>query len=153
MNKKNIEFRLLYRASKDGDNCSCFHSKCDKKYNVLFVIQTLKGLKFGGYSDLIWEGNDTPKEDNNLFVFSLDLLKKYNSIKGKKCIDPHKDRGPRIGGWIIWTPDQFFTKPGETCTKSQALNYCEGFSTDYEINNGEMYFNINEFEAFQIIMT
>ena len=42
LNKKKIEFKLLYRASKDGDSCSTFHSKCDKKQNVLFVIQTIK---------------------------------------------------------------------------------------------------------------
>ena len=45
------------------------------------------------------------------------------------------------------------TENGETCSKKIALEYFEGFSKDYEINNGEQNFNINEFEAFQIIMT
>ena len=48
---------------------------------------------------------------------------------------------------------KFFSKNGETCDKSSALRYFEGFSSDYEINNNERYFHINEFEAFQIIMT
>ena len=80
LNKKNVQFKLIYRASKDGDSCSVFHSKCDKKANVLFIIQTLKGLKFGGYTEETWDGDNTPKEDNNLFAFSLDHLRKYNCI-------------------------------------------------------------------------
>ena len=152
LNKKNIQFKLLYRASKDGDGCTVFHSKCDKKANVLFIIQTLKGLKFGGYTEQTWEG-ETAKEDNNIFAFSLDHFKKYNCIKGKKCMNPAKDRGPRLESWVIWTGEKFLSQKGETCTKSSASNYFEGFSYDYEINNGEMYFTINEFEAFQIIMT
>ena len=152
LSKKKIEFKLIYQASKDGDSCSAFHSKCDKKVNTLFVIQTIKGIKFGGYTEQTWEG-ETPKEDNNLFAFSLDYLKKYNCIKGKKCMHPDKSRGPRFEPWVIWTGENFFSKNGETCNKSSALNYFEGFSTDYEINNGEKYFTIKEFEVFQIIMT
>ena len=33
--KKNIQFKLLYRATKDGDGCSVFHSRVDKKYNYM----------------------------------------------------------------------------------------------------------------------
>ena len=150
--KKNIQFKLLYRATKDGDGCSVFHSRVDKKYNVLFIIQTIKGLKFGGYTEQTWEG-DNPKEDNNLFAFSLDYFKKYNPIKGKKCMSPDKTRGPRFEPWIIWTGENFLSQNGNTCEKSSASNYFEGFSKDYEINNGELYFTINEFEAFQIIMS
>ena len=68
-------------------------------------------------------------------------------------MNPAKNRGPRFEPWIIWIGENFFTKKGETCDKSAALKYFEGFSCDYELNNGEKYFNINEFEAFQIIMS
>ena len=54
---------------------------------------------------------------------------------------------------IIWTGENFLSQNGNTCEKSSASNYFEGFSKDYEINNGELYFTINEFEAFQIIMS
>ena len=153
LSKKNIQYKLLYRASRDGDSSYTFHSKCDQKVNVLFVIQTIKGLKFGGYTEKTWEVTGSAKRDNNLFVFSLDYLKKYNCIKGKENMNPDKERGPRIGNWIIWVGQKFMANPGETCSKESALNYFEGLSKDYEINNGEKKFNINEFEAFQIIMT
>ena len=118
----------------------------------MFLIRTLKGIKFGGYSDKTWEGNQ-PKIDDNAFVFSLDLMKKYSSIQGKKIMNPDKDRGPRFRGWVIWIGQNILSELGETCSKSSALNYFNDFSKDYEINNGEIKFNLNEFEAFQIIMS
>ena len=66
---------------------------------------------------------------------------------------PAKDRGPRFEPWVIWIGENFLSRNGETCTKDSALNYFEGFTKDYELNNGEKNFNLNEFEAFQIIMT
>ena len=79
-------------------------------------------------------------------------MKKYNAIKGKKIMSPDSKRGPRFESWVIWIGENFFSKTGETCSKSSASNYFDGFIKDYEINNGEMNFNLNEFEAFQIIM-
>lgn len=151
LNKKNIKFKLLYRATRDGEHCSIFHSKCDEKPNTLFVVQTLKGLKFGGYCDKTWEPTGC-KEDNNCFVYSLDLLKKYRSKSGKKIMNPDKDRGPRFQGWVIWIGEKFLSQNCETCSKTAALNNFEGFTKDCEINNGEFYFNLSEFEMFQIIM-
>ena len=53
----------------------------------------------------------------------------------------------------IWIGENFLSQSGETCTKKTALDYFDGFTKDYELNNGEFKFNLNEFEAFQIIMT
>jgi hypothetical protein len=154
---KNIQFNLLYRASRDGENSSVFHAKCDNKPNLLFVVQTSKGLKFVGYSEQTWEGEsckeESCKEDVNAFAYSLDYLKKYNSVKGKKIMVPASDRGPRFGPWIIWIGENFLSKSGETCKKESGLKYFEGITKDYELNNGEHRFNLTEFEAFQIIMT
>ena len=111
----------------------------------------MKGLKFGGYTDKTWEPAES-KEDKNAFVFSLDLYKKYNSKTGIQIMNPDKDRGPRINGWVIWTGENFLSKAGQTCSKSNALKYFEGFTQDFEINNGERDFDLDEFETFQIIM-
>ena len=39
LSKKNIQFNLIYRASRDGENSSVFHSKCDKylDWRKLFI--------------------------------------------------------------------------------------------------------------------
>ena len=56
--KKNIQnkkvvFNLIYRASRDGDSPNDYHKKCDGKINTLCIIQTIKGIKFGGYTETI----------------------------------------------------------------------------------------------------
>ena len=38
---------------------------------------------------------------------------------------------------------------GNTCTASQS--YYEGFTKDYELNNGEQFFKIEEIEIYQIV--
>ena len=38
----NISFKLLYRASKDGDEAKTFHSKCDGIRNTLVIVLTKK---------------------------------------------------------------------------------------------------------------
>jgi len=37
--KVNYEFKLLYRASRDGNTATVFHSKCDNKGATIVVIK------------------------------------------------------------------------------------------------------------------
>ena len=68
-NKK--EFKLLYRASRDGFSSKVFHSKCDKIPKTLTIIKVKdKPHIFGGYTEATWEGEEY-KEDPNAFIFSL----------------------------------------------------------------------------------
>lgn len=50
---KKVVFNLIYRASRDGDSPNDYHKKCDGKINTLCIIQTIKGIKFGGYTETI----------------------------------------------------------------------------------------------------
>ena len=71
---KKVVFNLIYRASRDGDSPNDYHKKCDGKINTLCIIQTIKGIKFGGYTETII--NDSGDNiDSNAFVFSLDKMK------------------------------------------------------------------------------
>ena len=44
------EFKLLYRASRDGFEAARFHAKCDNQPRTLTIITTSKGNICGGYS-------------------------------------------------------------------------------------------------------
>ena len=77
---KEIKYNLLYRATRDGDNCSIFHEKCDNKNQVLVIFKTRKGLIFGGYTEIGYKGSGNGIVDNNAFFFSCDL-KKYIMLK------------------------------------------------------------------------
>ena len=43
---------LLFRKSRDGSKIDDFHNKCDSKGNTIIFIETTKGYKFGGYTEL-----------------------------------------------------------------------------------------------------
>jgi len=80
-----ISYKLIYRGSRDGGLPKNFHEKCDGIKNTVTIIKTVKGLKFGGYINYKWDSNKGwIDDDENCFIFSLDLMKIYNPIKGKK---------------------------------------------------------------------
>ena len=77
-----IKYKLLFRASQDGDSMETFHEKCDNKGPTLILIKSKKGKRFGGYNPLSWDSSYTYKNHPFTFLFSLDKKKKYNLIKG-----------------------------------------------------------------------
>ena len=64
--------------SRDGDSTQDFHNYCDNKGKTLVIIETKEGRKFGGVNYDSWDTSDIWRKNNNDFVFSLDLNKKYN---------------------------------------------------------------------------
>jgi hypothetical protein len=49
------DFRLLYRASRDGWRAADFHRLCDNQNPTLTVIQCTDGYIFGGYASSPWK--------------------------------------------------------------------------------------------------
>ena len=144
-NKYKITFNLLYKASEDKDKSIIFHKKCDRAQTTLILIETKNGLKFGGYTKRTWRGASTEKIDNEAFIFSINKKKIYNSIKGKNAIGCYDDCGPIFtGGFKI--NDNAFSNGG--CTFLKGINY--EFKQDYELTNGEEFFEINEIEIYEI---
>ena len=96
---KKISFQLLFRMTRDGSNCSDFHHHCDNKGPTLTLVQTTKNFKFGGYTPFSWqseEGNP-PEDDFNTFIFSLNLMKKFNKIREGPSLYFSKNFGPCFG--------------------------------------------------------
>ncbi len=145
----NISFKLLYRASKDGDEAKTFHSKCDGIRNTLVIVLTKKGLRFGGFTSETWEGNDLDKKDLNAFCFSLDLMKIYNSIKGKSAIYASPNSGPAFQNCIFEIKDNCF-KEGGLCSDESA-SYYDNHEKKCEINGEEEVFNVEEVEVFSVL--
>ena len=80
---KKIKFELLFRKSRDGSICSDFHRCCDNKGPTLTLIKTSKNYIFGGYTPFSWKSQEgySPVQDKDTFIFSLNLMKKFNKIK------------------------------------------------------------------------
>ena len=147
-----VIFNLLYRASRDGDSPNNYHNKCDGKSNTLCVIQTIKGCKFGGYTETTISSAGDVK-DPNAFVFSLNKNKTYENLKKENYAVCHSNGwGPIFRGdaFAVWDKNFFSYNEHRVGTKSNS-NYGI-MNEDYEINNGDSNFGIKELEVFQIII-
>ena len=144
-----IDLKLLYRASRDGDEAKYFHSKCDSFKNTLVIIETKKGLRFGGFTCQTWDGDGVDKKDKNAFCFSLDKKKIYNSIKGKNAIYACPDFGPAFENCIFEIKDKCFTYGG-LCSDDSG-KYFDNHEIECEINNGEEQFDVKDIEVFSVL--
>ena len=149
-NIKKIVFNLLYRGTRDGKNSVNFFEKCVGKKDQLIFIQTTKGEIFGGYTEIGFHDEGKPINDN-CFLFSYQKKKIYKAKKDKVHIYDGKNYGPCFRGSnynIINIQSNMFEKYANTCKASES--FFEGITSDYELNNGEQNFYINEMECFQL---
>ena len=145
LNKKNIKYKLIYRASTDGDVCTSFHDKCDQYQNTLILIHASGNKRFGGFTTQTWEGEDVNKKDKNCFVFSIDKMKIYDIIKEQDAINCNQDLGPIFIDQIKLL-DKFFTQGGTTSKKGQTFETLE----DFEITGGAEKFGVKEVEVYHV---
>ena len=152
--KKIITINLIYRATIDGDEPSDFHRKCDKKINVLVLYHTTKNIIFGGFSSVGFDSSNCAKTDLNSFIFNVNNKKIYEAC-GSNQIGCFAENGPFFGRFnsAIYMYDgvNFLTeKKSEHKTNKKIVSF-EGLdNNNFEINNGEQFFNLIELEVFQI---
>ena len=142
---------LLFSSSKDGDLSQTVHNKIDGKNNIILFVETIKGRKFGGYTNVGFDSSDQYKNDEEAFLISFDKLKTYDNIKGKNAIYCGKNNLPYFyssyGKYNIRLDNKFFSNVGYTTKKGD----CYQTTEDYELNGGEETFTVKELEYFQII--
>ena len=150
---KRIISNLLFKASRDGGSSLDFHRKCDGKQQQLIFIKTKKGEIFGGYTKEGFKRREEDTKDFNSFVFSISKKAIYN-IKNNRnafAIFDSKERGPCFSEsnyYIISIKKNMLKDKGNTCIAKES--YYEGISQDYELNNGEREFDVQEIEVYQI---
>ena len=142
---KHFSAHLLFSLSKNGAEPTEFHRLCDNKGPTIIFIETTKGYKFGGYTELEWDQSNSGKFDNSTFLFSINNREKYTKRNSQYCsIYCRKDLAPSFGGNL--NPDIFCMG---SCKKGQICN-TNTFATVKELNNGENYFDVKEMEVYQI---
>ena len=77
--------KLLYRLSRDGSEPTDFHRLCDDKGPTITLFRSNNNRIFGGYLSKNWESSGDWKTDNNVFLFSIDLNKKYKLKNNQNC--------------------------------------------------------------------
>ena len=144
--------KLLFKATRDGQHSSKFHSKCDKKVQQLVFIKTTKGEIFGGYTEEGFRSRGESIVDNKAFVFSFSTKKIYNAKNNMNSIYDHSSYGPCFYGsnnFVLHIPSNMLEYQSNTCKISDS--YFNGMTFDYELNNGELYFYAEEIEIYQIL--
>ena len=146
LNNRKFKTELLYRKSRDGSTPNDFHDKCDNKGITITIIETTKGKKFGGYTELSWDKSNSSKKDKSIFIFSFNKKIKIesNNIFSIYCA---QDEGPMF--------DLGNTKIGfkKTLDKGKFIN--KGLFADQHylslLTDGEENWDVKELELHQII--
>ena len=150
---KNIYYKLIFKATKNGDKSSSFHYKCDGNRNTLTLIKTKNGKRFGGFTTENWNQiGGFGKIDPNAFCFSFDLKKIYNSVGNQQAIFCSDDYGPYFKGenTIFGIYNNFF-KQGGWCDYTKYCLSFGKFDHDFEITGGIQKFFIEDMEVFKVI--
>ena len=147
------KIKLLYKASRDGDNYQDFYRLCEDKGPTITIALTTKGYKFGGFTSLSWKnpnnGSGCKKyyEDKNAFIFSLNNKKKYYPKIGRNdIVCMWSDRGPSFGG------GNDFTLHNNCLHNNNSYNGCPyTYATEKcELNGGEYNYTVKDYEVYSI---
>lgn len=157
----NILFKLVYRATRDGDSSEDFHKKCDNIKENITLVKTTNNQRFGGFTKNNWkhlEQNIVPnkpevgssKYDVDAFCFSINLNKIYDNFQlNEGAIFCCNNYGPTFCKNIFAINNKMLEKGGYCMAKK---NSCfKGQDIDYEISGGKRIFGVKELEVFEII--
>ena len=141
--------KLIYRATRDGDSYDNFFNKCNGINNIVLLIKSNNNSIFGGFTKVGFKKvSDKKYKDDLAFVFSFDKKKIYPIIKGKDAIRCCDCCCPQFCDNTIYLYKNFLSQ-NNNFVNSINDNY-EGFTIDYELNNGTKNFTVIELEVHQI---
>ena len=148
LNNRNFKSELLFRKSRDGSTPKDFHDKCDNKGITIVFIETTKGYKFGGYTELQWDCSGKGKADKSTFIFSFNHREKYNARNNNDSIFCSLNCCPWFGNGSY--PEIYFNN---NLNKGQSWEYSRynTFLLGRKLTNGEEYWDVKELEAHKII--
>ncbi|KAM3144777.1 hypothetical protein pb186bvf_003086 [Paramecium bursaria] len=98
---KQIQYQLLYQGTRDGLNGQTYWAKCNGQSNLLTIMTSKNGQKFGGYSPCVINSElNTWVQDPSMksFIFQYnkkEIYKLKNQSYAQYC---HASYGPTFGG-------------------------------------------------------
>ena len=143
-----VNYTLLYRASRDRDLARIFKEKCRDVKGTLVIVKTESNHIFGGFTFIPWDDSEKNYEDDNAFCFSIDHMKIYEKKKYLSAVGCDRGSGPRFNDMFM-IPNKFMTSKKGILFKENQSHY-SGQMTDFELTKGEEYFFVYELEVFKI---
>jgi len=89
--KQKIQFKLLYQATRDGDEIDDIIDKIKGYSPTLFLIHTRKGIICGGYTHALWNMDGKYKNDNSAFLYNFTQKKIFSCKNYKEAIICNSD--------------------------------------------------------------
>ncbi|GBC07376.1 hypothetical protein RclHR1_07410012 [Rhizophagus clarus] len=137
------DFKLLYRASRDGKTTVAFRSKCDNKGATIVIMKIPNSEQIlGGYNPLERDSSDIWKFTRESFIFSFMNRDDFNSSKVGYINDPFhaihclQDCKPTFGSGHNLFQDN------DSSWKNIPKGYVIGNYDD---------FNVEDYEVFQVV--
>ena len=146
-NNKIKSSNLIYKATKDGEKN--IFDKCSGIKDVILLIKSDNNCIFGGYTKVGFKkSNDSRFKDDSAFVFSLNIKKIYPINKGQDAIRCCYCCGPQFHDGVIYLQKGFMNQNNSFVGRKNG-NY-NGFTKDYELNNGISNFKVLELEIYNL---
>ena len=145
-------FQGIFQSALDGDSAQKFHKFCDGEPNIIVLIESKNGSRFGGYTKIGFSSEGENKEDIFAFLFSLDKMKIYKVRKDIKVIYCDSNFGPCFGekdNKDLQISDNYLNQNSYV---GRANGSFLSMSQDYELNQGNKEFQVDKLEIFKILM-
>lgn len=149
---KIIKLKLIFKSSRDGNTSEDFHKFCDGKGPTISVIKTKENNVFGGFLNIQWKSEGEGHKDNKAFLFSFKKNKIYkNNGKGNAGFFL-KECGPNFSYGINIKNN--FNESNRHRVRNKYDSECcwTNIASDFELNDGIEYFDIEEIEIFEVII-
>ena len=147
---KKIKLQLIYKSSKDGMNADSFHKFCNGKGPTVSIIKTTKNIRFGGFLNIKWKSEGGDAYDIKSFLFSLNKMKVYKNNGNPACVF-ERYRGPYFAYSINIFNNFLESSKHRVRTLEDMKNGWINVISNFELNEGEEYFNIEEIEVFEVL--
>eukprot|EP01084_Bolivina_argentea_P018138 33818_1 len=155
----NSNYKLLYRASRDGYTVDEFFDKCDKKNNIFCIIQSSENNVFGGFTSLGWDrllkDSATYTTDNKAFIYLIRSTQKFKPQLFPVQNDGENAIGQFSGCYLGFGYNGFafylYTNSNSTTNSGATERRCDTYNIDqYTLNGHKTLFNAKEIEVFQV---
>ena len=146
---KNLNFCLIYKATKDGDKAENFHNKVDGKGPLIILVKTSENIIIGGYTSYPWSSSNQLIFDSDAFLFSINKKEIYNIVNYNSACFHSKYNGPCFGdSEELIIVDNCFKEYSITNNESN----CYNFNDINLIGQKELSsFIVKEYEVYQVI--
>ena len=144
--------QTIFQSSENGDSAKDFHKFCDGEPNVIVMIETDKGNRFGGFISIGFNSDNEVKKDSYAFLFSFDSMKIYKNKKKRNSIFCKESIGPCFGdkeSQDLYVSDNYFKNDSYV---GKANGCFLNMNSDYELNKGNCKFIVNKLEIFKILI-